>query len=286
MGKIFITGATGTNGKALVKNLIEKQTDFVVGSRNPDQVEKIFGKAVAVRQFDFGDPTTFEAALQDVDKVFLLGPPLMLKVDELLNPFLNYLKSKSILRVVYFSALAADKMGGQLDFHTKIEKKLADEDFDFTILKPSFFSQNFKNYESENILERGIVFMPAGDGKAGFIDVDDIAAVAAEVLTSDQHSGKIYELTGPELLSYHEVATILSDVLGKPIHYPNPDPEQFKQVLEHSGAPDFIGEYLSNVYQTIAKGNVNFLTKDVELVTGRKPTSLKVVLERDFKIDA
>ena len=283
MGKIFITGATGTNGKALVNRLIEKNADFVVGSRNPDEATLVFGKDIEVRKFDFSDASTFSDALKDIDKVFLLGPPMLLKVDELVHPFLEFLKQQDITRIVYFSALAADKMGDMLDFHTNIEQKLKEDNFDYTILKPAFFAQNFKNYESENILERGIVFMPAGTDKVGFLDVKDIAAVTAEVLTSDGHSKKTYELTGPELLSYEDAAAILSEVLGKKISYPNPSPEQFKQVLESAGAPAFIGDYLSNVYQTIANGNVNYLTENVALITGKKPTTLKEVLYRDFK---
>lgn len=284
MGKIFITGATGTNGKALVEKLQEKNADFAVGSRNPQQASQLFGKDTEVRQFDFTDPVTYIEALSGVDKVFLLGPPLVLEVDKLISPFLEYLKEQGIVRVVYFSAMATDQMGASLAFHTNIEHKLKDEDFHYTILKPSFFAQNFKNYESENILERGILFMPAGHGKAGFIDVHDIAAVAAETLTTVGHSKKTYLLTGPELLSYEDVAGILSEVLGKQITYPNPSPEQFKEVLEQSGAPTFIGDYLSNVYQVIANNHVNYLTEDVALVTGKQPAPLKTVIARDFNI--
>lgn len=282
MGKIFITGATGTNGKALVEALLKKNADFIVGSRNIAEAQRTFGKEVNVRKFDFAAATTYAALDHEIDRVFVLGPPLTLKVDALINPFLNFLKSKGITKVVYFSAMAANKMGGELNFHTLIEQKLKEDNFDYTILKPSFFAQNFKNYESDNILERNIVFMPAGTGKVGFVDVKDIAAVAAEALTNEGHSRKTYELTGPELLSYDDVATLLSEILNKKISYPNPSVEEFKGVLQHSGAPDFIGEYLSNVYQVIAKEEVNYLTHDVESVTGKKPTALKEVLIRDF----
>lgn len=283
MSKIFVTGATGTNGKALVKKLIERKIDFVVGSRNVEKAKEVFGKEVQIRTFDFSDASTFENSLKGIDKVFLLGPPLQLKVDELIIPFLDFIKKQGINRIVYFSALASDKMGSQLDFHTKIEQKLKNENYDYTILQPSFFSQNFKNYEFENINERNIVFMPAGEGKVGFVDVEDIATVAVETLITDEHSKKVYRLTGPELLFYFDAAAIISEVLSKEIHYPNPSPEIFKQVLETSGAPTFVGDYLTDVYQIIAKSEVNLLTDDVFLVTGKKPTTLKEVLERDFK---
>ncbi|HLN95117.1 MAG TPA: SDR family oxidoreductase [Flavobacterium sp.] len=282
MEKILVTGATGTNGKALAAQLRSRQADFVVGSRNVTQARELFGDGVEVRAFDFGDATTYDGALEGVGKVFVLGPPLDLQLYELVSPFLDHLKKRGIARVVYFSALQADKMGSQLDFHTKIEQQLKEGFFDYTILQPSFFSQNFRNYEGENILERNIVFMPAGMGKVGFVDVADIANVAAEVLLSDGHSHATYRLTGPELLSYEDAARLLSEQLGKTISYPNPTPETFKEVLAASGAPAFIGQYLSDVYQIIAQHHVDFLTDDVFRVTGKQPTSLREVIARDF----
>lgn len=282
MEKILVTGATGTNGKALVAQLIKRNADFVVGARNVSHAREVLGNGVEIRTFDFADTSTYDKALENIGKVFVLGPPLTLELYELVYPFLEHLKSTGISRVVYFSALKAERMGDKLDFHTKIEEKLKEGFYDYTILKPSFFSQNFRNYEGENILERGMVFMPAGDGKVGFIDVEDIADVAAEVLLSDGHSRKTYELTGPELLSYHDAASLLSEQLGRTISYPNPTPDTFKEVLKGSGAPEFIGNYLTDVYQLISRGDVNFLTDNVEVITGKKPTSLKEVIRRDF----
>ena len=98
MGKIFVTGATGTNGKALVKKLTERKIDFVVGSRNVEKAKEVFGKEVQIRTFDFSDASTFENSLKGIDKVFLLGPPLQLKVDELIIPFLDFIKKQGINR--------------------------------------------------------------------------------------------------------------------------------------------------------------------------------------------
>jgi uncharacterized protein YbjT (DUF2867 family) len=147
---------------------------------------------------------------------------------------------------------------------------------------PTFFAQNFKNYEWDNIVQRGITFVPAGHGKVGFVDVEDIALVAATVLTEEGHGGKTYAITGPELLSYQEAAEQLSDVIGKTIHYANPSPEVYTQALKDAGAPDFIASYMIPVYSMITDGKVAVLSDDVERLTGKKPTQLRVVLERDF----
>ncbi|PBQ30583.1 hypothetical protein CNR22_01945 [Sphingobacteriaceae bacterium] len=279
--KILVTGATGTIGQALIKGLQNKNTSFVAGVRDTKQAaEKIPGTTLV--RFDFGDPSTYETATEGVNKVFLLGPPLNLNLVELISPFIDFLKKKNITRVVYVSALAMEKVK-ELPFHVTLVKKLQDEGFDYTILNLSFFSQNFKSYEWDNIKERGITYMPAGTGKVGFVDVYDIGEAAAIVLTEEGHEKKTYQLTGPDLLSYGDAAEILSEVTGKTIVYPNPSPEEYTSVLKSAGAPDFIAPYMISVYSLIANNEVSVLTDDIEKITGKKPQTLKAVLSRDFQ---
>lgn len=279
MSKILITGASGTNGKVLTEVLTSRGIHVKLAGRTALPTNA-FSEYVP---FDFGDAASFETAVADVDRVFLLGPPLQFGVDALLTPFIDFLKQKGINRVVYFSAMASDKMGDNFEFHLNLEHKLANDGFDYTVLRPTFFSQNFKNFEFENITQRNIVFMPAGSGKAAFVDVYDIAEVAATVLTEAGHERKIYELTGPELLTYGDAASLLTEVLGTTISYPNPTPEIFKQVLADSGAPEFVANYLIQVFGIIANDQASTTTNTIEQILGRKATNLKTVLERDFK---
>ena len=277
---ILVTGATGTIGKALIKSLQNKEANFVAGVR-----DTILGKSklpnVNLVEFDFANSSTFENATKDVEIVFLLGPPLVLNLVELMTPFIDFLKKKNINRVVYVSALRLDKIK-EMPFHSILTKKLIDEGFEYTILNLSFFAQNFKSYEWENITERGITFMPAGNGKVGFVDVQDVGEATATILTEPNHSFKSYEFTGPELLSYGDAAVILSDVIGKTISYPNPTPQEFTSVLKSAGAPEFIAPYMISVYSLIANDHVSILSNDLETITGKKPNTLKQVLKRDF----
>lgn len=169
-----------------------------------------------------------------------------------------------------------------LPFHVILSEKLKQDGFDYTILKPSFFAQNFKNYEWDNIVQRGITFVPAGNGKVAFVDVYDIAEVAVQALTEDGHVGKEYDITGPQALSYADAASILSEVLNKPVAYPNPTPQEYAGTLKGAGAPDFIAPYMISVYSLIANDQVNIVSPVVEKLTGKKPASLKEVLQRDF----
>jgi uncharacterized protein YbjT (DUF2867 family) len=281
--KILITGATGTIGQALVKQLKASNVNFVAGTRDFEKANSVLDISEEDWvKFDFTDASTYEKATENVDRVFVLGPPLTLNMETVILPFLDFLQSKGIGRIVYLSAFGNESLKGDLAFHFIIENHLKDNQFDYTILQPSFFSQNFKNFEFENLMVRGITFNVAGDGKVGFVDVYDIAAVAAKVLIEKGHSQQTYRLTGPELLDFHEAAAILTEVLGKQIVYPNPSEEAFRSALKAGGAPDFIADYMIPIYGMIKSGTVGHLTHDVEKVLGRVPTDLKTVLERDF----
>ncbi|NEN25673.1 SDR family oxidoreductase [Cryomorpha ignava] len=281
--KILITGATGTIGKSLVKQLQASKVDFIAGTRDVNKAQTTLNLMEdQCVKFDFTDEKSFERALENVDRVFILGPPLTFNLDRILKSFVDYLNQKSINRVVYLSAFGNESLGGDLAFHAIMESYLKERNFKYTILQPSFFSQNFKNYEYENLVERGITFNVAGDGKVGFVDTEDVAKVAVKALTEPGHSGKTYQLTGPELFSYHDAAHLLSDVLNKKIVYPNPSEEEYRGALKAGGAPDFIADYMIPIFGMIKTGKVGYLTDDIEGVIGKKPTDLKTVLERDF----
>lgn len=279
--KILVTGATGTIGKALIKALQQKNATVVAGVTSQEKGRTVFGKETPFAVLNYENPATFADATAGVTKVFLLGPPLRTDLEQLITPFIRHLKDAGIRRVVYVGALGLDLVK-ELPFHTNIIKLIQQNGFDNTILLPSFFAQNFRNYDGENILQRGITFAPAGNGKAAFVDVEDIALAAATVLTSEGHSGKTYELTGPETLSYAEVAELLSEVLERKIHYPNPSADEYRQALQQAGAPTFIADYMIAVYSLIANNLVNEVSDHVYLLTGKKPTPLREVLQRDF----
>ncbi|MEM7549519.1 MAG: SDR family oxidoreductase [Bacteroidota bacterium] len=280
MAKYFITGSTGTIGKSTVGALIEKGEKVIAATRNPKEYQLASENQTSAVYFDYKEPDTFKA-VNKADAVFLLGPPLDTSLFELVSPFLDYLEQHGPNRVVYLSANGIETES--MPFHVKMEQKLKDSQLDWTILRPGFFMQNFGNYEHENIEQRKIVFAPAGDGKTAFISTVDIGAAAASVLTNSGHSGKTYVLTGDKLYSYYDAAEMLSEVTGETISYPNPGNKMYRLVLKDSGAPDFIAEYMIDIYDLIRKNKVENISEDLENLIGRKPESLKEVLIRDFK---
>jgi len=282
MGKILVTGSTGTVGSAVVKSLAHIKADYVAGVRNLSKATEKLGNSVPLVTFDFADLRTYATATQGVDRVFLIGPPLDYTLDKLLAPFIDYLKGQKIFRVVYISAFGVDKISNELSFHKTVEEKLKADKFQVTILRPTFFAQNFKNYEWDNITKYKITYTPSGNGKTAFVDIADVGDVAAKVLTENGHEGKEYTLTGPESLSYFDAATLLTEVRKEPITYPAPTPEQYAATLKQAGAPDFIAPYMITVYSMIANNHVDYVSQAIPQLLGRSATSLKTVLLREL----
>lgn len=132
--------------------------------------------------------------------------------------------------------------------HHKIEKIIKESGIPYTFLRPSFFMQNLISQHGEELRKEKIIFVPAGKGKPSFIDVRDIATVAAKILTEDGHENKGYSLTGCEALDYYEVADIISKELGETITYVNPSIPKFKRKMLAKGIQsEFAHDYKNSL---------------------------------------
>lgn len=212
---ILITGASGNIGTIVVECLRTRQAAFRIGSRKPNAVSQDGAEIVP---FDFLDASTFRSAVQGCDAVFLLRPPAISDTRKTLNPFIDVARSQGVQHIVFVSvAGAADN---PLVPHHAVEQHLRQEPKGWTILRPGFFAQNLGDAYRDDIVQDDRVFLPAGAGRVAFIDGRDIAEVAANVLVDPlPDQAQIYTLTGAESLSFLEVASVLSDELGRTIVY-------------------------------------------------------------------
>jgi len=275
----LVIGATGTIGRSILRALSDRGLDATAAVRSPDRVPS---EAAASVVFDFSKPETFGPALAGHDRLFLIGPPLVPDLDTMMRPFIDFLSAAGPRRVVYLSAKGMDALP-ELPFHANNEKLLhAAPHLALTVLRPGFFAQNFANYSRPDIEERGVLFFPAGSGKAAFIDVDDIGRSAAVVLSEDGHANKTYTLTGPEAFSMADVAATLTRLLGRPVHDAAPNPDVFRSTLAQVGVPSFIIDYFIPIYGMIARGAAADVTDDVRRLTGRPPRALAEVLAEQF----
>ena len=282
---IFVTGATGTVGQHVVAALSDRNVAIKIGVRDPETVSKEITEAGEVIEFDFTKPETWGNALVDVNGLFLLRPPVVDKSE--IGSFVKAADRVDVARIAYLSTLGADK--NVLIPHHWIEKQIVATDMEYTLLRASFFMQNLLEVHRRDIVEHDEIFVPAGDGKTSFVDARDVGEAAAIVLTESGHVDQAYDLTGPEALDYEEVATIFSDVLDRPISYPNPSVVAFARRMRRRGKPLGFIALMCGIYTTARVGLAARVTDDSRTLLGRRPRKMRTFVEDhadDFRGDS
>jgi uncharacterized protein YbjT (DUF2867 family) len=191
---------------------------------------------------------------------------------ELQGNLIEAARRAGVARVVKLSAIGADPSSpvrvGR--WHAQTEKQLEASGLAYTHLRPGFFMQNVLVF-APSVAAHGIFQAPAEEGRLAMIHVRDVAAVAARALLEDRHAGQVYTLTGPEALSYDDVAAKLSAASGRPVAYASVAPEEFRRRLLESGIPDWYADMLLELYAMIRAGHAALVTDTVEKVAGRPP---------------
>ena len=249
---ILVTAATGNVGSEVVKCLAHRGAQFKVLTR---------------REFDFEKPETFLPAFHKIDKLFLVRPPSIADVNRCFKPLIATAKGIGVKHIVFLSILGADK--NRIVPHRKIEDLIVGSGIPFTFLRASFFMQNLSTTHAPDIRENCEIIVPAGSGKTSFIDVRDIAAIAAKVLTEPGHQNNAYSLTGDEALTYSDVADILSRVLGRKIVYRKPGAVKFALRMRKRGYPWMFIAVMVGIYTVARVGLAGTVTADTRTLLGR-----------------
>jgi uncharacterized protein YbjT (DUF2867 family) len=275
---ILVTGATGTVGSEVINQLSGAAADVNIraAAHSIENLKKIVkSDIVEPVEMDYDKPDSLKDALKDVDRVFLLTP-FQSDMVELSSNFLKEIENAgNIKHIVKLSVMGADSEPGIIGsrLHRQVEKMMEDTGIPFTFLRPNFFMQNFVNFFSQSIKEQGAFYLPAGDGRVSFVDVRDIASVAAQVLTNNndgRHNGKAYNITGPEAISYGDVARILSEQLGKKISYVDISEDAARKGMKESGWDDWTINYMMELFNIIRMGYLSQVSSVIEDVTGKR----------------
>ena len=276
---ILVTGATGTVGSEVVKQLLSakgERKDIKAAARSAnDSTFRNLG--VQTLELDYNKPDTLSAALSGVDKLFLLTPFQSNMVD-LTSNLVNEAKKSGVKYIVKQSVLGADDAEQAITpsrLHRQAEKVIEESGIPFIFLRPNFFMQNFVTFYSNFIKTQGAFYVPAGDAKASFVDVRDIAAVAVQALSSkngeSKHIGKAYDITGAEALSYGEAAEILSKELAKKVNYVNISDEDARKGMKDMGADEWTINSMIELFGITRAGYLSEISPAVEQLTGNKP---------------
>ncbi len=258
---ILVTGATGTTGSRVVSGLRRTGAAVRAASRTPapDRV-----------MFDWRDTASHAHVLSGVHTVYLVAPVEL----ELVTPFLDLAAAKQIRRAVQLSSSAVQRGDPGLG---AIHDQIATSFPEYTILRPSWFMQNFLGEHplAQGIRHRRELVTATGEGRLGFIDADDIAAVAVHALLAREPLAPELILTGLEALSYPQAADLITDVSGTAVHHVDLGTEQYVRHLTAAGYPQDLASTLAALDAQIRSGAQDFVTDTVLEVTGRSPRSLR-----------
>jgi uncharacterized protein YbjT (DUF2867 family) len=258
----LVLGGTGRTGSLVAKNLVERGVGARTASRKGSDV-----------LFDWDDPTTHQGALAGVDRVYLVTPVMRVTYADQVSGFLDLAEASGVRHVTYLSAYGGDQAPPEVDI-AAVEGDLAGrEAITHSILRPAWVMQNFSD-EHVPVID-GAITVPSGGGAEAFVDAADISAVAVETLLAPEaHAGAIYEPTGPEALTFGEVADTISGVIGRPVTHQDIDQDVWIDGAIAAGVvPADYAVMLRWLTGAVISGNGSRPNDDVEKVTSRPPTS-------------
>lgn len=269
---ILITGAAGNVGREIIARL-PKSASIRAGERTIEGASKDLPPNVDVVHLDFTDASTYAAGLQGVKKLFLVRPPAISDVKNVMGPFIWAAQGAGVEHIVFLSLLGAEK--NPIVPHASIEKVILKTGMTYTFLRPSFFMQNLSTTHLDEIKTLNKILLPAGNGRTSFIDVRDIAAVAAKVLVQKGHENKAYALTGSEALTYTEVAQLLTEELKRPIEYDKASLWKFWRFHRAKGVNASFIVVMMGIYTTARLGLAGTITPTLQDLLGRAPITMK-----------
>jgi len=253
--QILVLGGTGKTGSRVVSKLQQLGRPVRVGSRN------------AAIPFDWNDQSTWGPVLQGIDSVYIAYQP-DLAVPGATDTIRNLAKlsiANGVSHLVLLSGRGEEEAQA-------CEKIVMNAGVNWTILRASWFNQNFsEGYLLDPILY-GQVDLAVGDVPEPFIDADDIADVAVAALTTDGHAGQLYELTGPRLLTFHDAIQEIATALGTPVQYNQISMDDYKAMMREYQIPDDYIWLISYLFTEVLDGRNASLADGVERALGRKPT--------------
>jgi len=277
---ILVIGATGKVGAEVVRQLAAAGVATRALVRDAARASPIRLPGVEIAVGDLAVPESLGPAMAGVDRLFLLSPASQEQV-ALQGHAIEAARRSGVRRIVKVSVAGGPEAGTRIGrWHWTTEKQIESSGISFTMLRPNLFMQEMLRF-APAIAATGTFSVPAGTGQVSLVDARDVAAVAASALTQDGHDRKIYDLTGPEALSFDSVADQLSEVVGKPVAYVHVPPEYARKQMLADGVPRWLAEDMLVLFASLREGYGAGVTDAVRAVTGRAARSFRQ-FARDF----
>ncbi|SCE81241.1 Uncharacterized conserved protein YbjT, contains NAD(P)-binding and DUF2867 domains [Micromonospora coriariae] len=251
---ILVLGGTGKTGRRVVDRLTALGRPVRVGSRSGEP------------RFDWTDQSTWAGVLEGVGSVYLVYYPDLAAPDApaTIRAFVEQAVAGGVERIVLLSGRGEE--AAQL-----CEQVVQRSGAEWTILRASWFSQNFSEDFLVDSVRGDEIVLPAGDVGEPFVDADDIAEIAVAALTEAGHVGQLYELTGPRLLTFAEATDEIAKAVGRPITYQSVSPQEYAEVMARYQVPAELVAVLTDLFGKVLDGRNAHLTDGVQRALGRRP---------------
>ena len=261
---ILVIGGTGKTGKRVVELLKKLNHNVSIGSRNSSPA------------FDWDDPATYAAALKGMDRAYIVYYPDLAVpgAKEAIQKLTEIALKEGLEKVVLLSGKGEKEAEA-------CEEIVAHSGLNYTLVRASWFNQNFsESFLMEPILE-GIVALPMSEAEIPFVDADDIAEVVTKVLLNDSFNGQTVTVTGPRKLTFREVVKTIAEATDKHIHYQPISIAEFKEGMKSSGLPDSYVWLFGYLFEEVLGNPDNqTISNDIEKVLGRKAVDFKEFAKR------
>lgn len=265
----LVLGGTGKTGRRIVERLRSRGLPVRVESR------------AATPPFDWASEDTWDDALQGVSSIYIsYAPDLAVPgAKDAIAALVSRAKLHGVERLVLLSGRGEEEAQA-------CERIVQDSGLQWTIVRASWFAQNFSEGAFAGMVASGTIALPGGTTPEPFVDLDDIADVALAALTQDGHAGEVYEVTGPRLMTLHDVADDLAHATGRPIRYVDVAHDAFVAELADTGAPEQVVWLLDYLFSTVLDGRNARLTDGVERALGRPPRDFALYARRAARAGA
>ena len=272
--KILVTGASGNVGSYVVKELIKMGEEVIAAGTDIIKLKAMFGDKIEAVHLDLTKQQTFDNALRDVARIFLMRPPHLGKPEDL-HPFIDAAQKHNIKLLSFLSLMGVEN--NTIPPHHKIEKYIEEKGIPFAHIRPGFFMQNVSGIHSNEIKELDKIFVPAGKSKTSFIDTADIGLAVATVLhEAEKYKNTAHTITGPEALDYYQVADVLRKVTGRKIIYDKPGFLKYRSYyINNRGLDKKYVNVTVALYFMTRMGTAKDVTGDFYKLTGKQPRTFE-----------
>lgn len=286
MERILITGATGNVGLEVIYYLTElkSSSEIFAGVRNVEKAKRMVSERDSINfvEFDFEKPETFNNALKNIDRVFLLRPPHISDIENFFKPLFESFKENKVKQVVFLSVQGAEK--SSIIPHNKIEKLIIDYGLEYIFLRPSYFMQNLTTTLIQDIKERRRILLPSGNAKFNWIDIKNIGEACAILIEKfSEFKNQAIEITGYENENFKTVVDLINEQVKNPIRFESVNPLKFYRVKKKSGMAKgmiIVMLFLHFLPRFQKEPNISAF---YENLTGKKPTNLKDFIKRELR---